>query len=624
MASAVARSSALAFAVQWRDASTGAQNHLTLCVENFYSRGRVCITRAPSSFFGNKLRRNATLAPQVQRKNFISMSSLVEANDVVILEELSDSKSISDFIRFCDNGDQGLNLQTATISYGRPFPFSLLQPNMQVDLVSAVHIADKEVLYEMVADKDPRQTNRNPRTRWRPSRRLPGGRKRKFSFFGLMQRALAFVLKLDFQLECLDYRKENWYHADLDYKTFSTLQLARGESFYSFARDMALVSFKNLIRATGIPEDVDPWRARLLWVSKALPMPLIGLLVIERVCAPPDTSFNQLPEVKALLDLDISAAIKVFLAKQIATDFTEGAASMVEKSVIIGERNRAAMEELREAFRDGCKRVAIFYGGGHMPDMDRRLREQFGLVPKKVEWQTAWAIRNTRPLPCIDCGCARGARCLHIISTASHRFAIIISSSSSSSSSYSWTCSCLSWTTGSPATLPADQTSRPSPVVSSPPSNLAGGPSPATNRPAALVRLEAGAHTCFISIDEKEEEEEEEVTAAADVDNMARMIALVVMAVVLVALIAGAHEVHAASTLSRRHLIDSQSAAGAAAATNGRASGTTGGAATPVADKPSRPGPVAGSPPPSNPAGGPSPAANRRSWPNPSWWRFSS
>lgn len=340
------------------------------------------------------------------------MSSWDEVDVTDASERLGDSKSISDFIRFCDNGDEGLNLQTATISYGKPFPFSILQPNLQVDLVSAVHIADKDyfaalqeelgaydrVLYEMVADKDPRQTNRNPRTRWKPTRRLPGGRRRKFSFFAVIQRAMAFLLKLDFQLECLDYRKETWYHADLDYKTFSTLQLARGESMFTFARDMATISLKTLTRATMMPENVDPWRARLLWASKAFPMPLIGLFVIESVCAPPDAPFNKAPEVKALLDLDLSGAIKVILAKQIATDFTEDAKLMVEKSVIIGERNRAAMEELREAFRDGCKRVAIFYGGGHMPDMDRRLREEFGLVPKKVQWLTAWSIRSRRQI----------------------------------------------------------------------------------------------------------------------------------------------------------------------------------------------------------------------------------
>lgn len=415
MASSMARSSALALVVQLRDGSPCTQNHtvsssVAVWAGNSASRGRVCITRLPSSFFGNELRRAATFKPILQLKSFITMSSEADVTDVA--ERLHDSKSISDFIRFCDNGEEGLNLQTATISYGKPFPFSILQPNLQVDLVSAVHIADKDyfaalqeelraydrVLYEMVADKDPRQTNRNPRTRWRPTRRLPGGRSRNFSFFALIQRAMAFLLKLDFQLECLDYRKETWYHADLDFKTFSTLQLARGESLFTFARDMAVISLKTLTRATMMPGNVDPWRARLLWASKALPMPLIGLLVIESVCAPPDAPFNKAPEVKALLDLDLSGAIKVVLAKQIATDFTEGASLMVEKSVIIGERNRAAMEELREAFRDGCKRVAIFYGGGHMPDMDRRLREEFGLVPKKVQWLTAWSIRSRRQI----------------------------------------------------------------------------------------------------------------------------------------------------------------------------------------------------------------------------------
>lgn len=417
MAAAMAQSPLLTFVAQWRDTATCNQNHTVSCSISVSpgssaGRRRVCDTRSPCSFFGNKLRRGLAFHGVLQHRHSVAVWSWAEASEVDAVEGPGDAKSISDFIRFCDNGEDGLNLQTATITYRKPFPFSILQPNLQVDLVSAVHIADKDyfavlqeelvaydrVLYEMVADKDPRQTNRNPRTRWRPSRRLPGGRSRNFSIFALIQRSMACLLKLDFQLECLDYRKENWYHADLDYKTFSTLQLARGESLFSFARDMAVISLKTITRASMMPGNVDPWRARLLWVSKALPMPLIGLLVIESVCAPPDAPFNRSPEVKALLDLDLSAAIKVILAKQIATDFTEGATLMVEKSVIIGERNRAAMEELKEAFHDGCKRIAIFYGGGHMPDMDRRLREQFGLVPTKVQWQTAWSIKSRRQI----------------------------------------------------------------------------------------------------------------------------------------------------------------------------------------------------------------------------------
>lgn len=69
-----------------------------------------------------------------------------------------------------------------------------------------------------------------------------------------------------------------------------------------------------------------------------------------------------------------------------------------EKSVIIGERNRAATEALRRAIEQGHKRVAILYGGGHMPDLGRRLREEFDLVPSEVRWVTAWSIRNPMDL----------------------------------------------------------------------------------------------------------------------------------------------------------------------------------------------------------------------------------
>lgn len=69
-------------------------------------------------------------------------------------------------------------------------------------------------------------------------------------------------------------------------------------------------------------------------------------------------------------------------------------ADVEEGSVIIGERNRAAIEALRRALDEGHNRIAILYGGGHMPDLGRRLREEFDLVPSRVRWITAWSIRN--------------------------------------------------------------------------------------------------------------------------------------------------------------------------------------------------------------------------------------
>ena len=68
----------------------------------------------------------------------------------------------------------------------------------------------------------------------------------------------------------------------------------------------------------------------------------------------------------------------------------------MEESVIIGERNKRAVEELSGALNEGCRRVAVFYGSGHLPDLDRRLREDFGFRPVEVQWRTAWAITGTR------------------------------------------------------------------------------------------------------------------------------------------------------------------------------------------------------------------------------------
>ncbi len=258
------------------------------------------------------------------------------------------------------------------------------------------------VLYEMVADKNKMQTNRLGKMRWKPPRRVPGRHGGQgFSIIGTIQRLMAQLLTLEFQLECMDYRQENWYHADLDFDTFQVLQVChfftqvlkysakhqyilvhinscshiscsietitpccnnvikasklrnmsqgiccdlylysqlniicgyqlnyvnwfqreRGETFFSFAKDLTAISSKAITRAALAPgPHLDPWRAKLLWVSRMVPMPLLGLFVIEGVCAPSDAPLKQVPEMKALLEMNPAAAFKVFLAKQITTE----------------------------------------------------------------------------------------------------------------------------------------------------------------------------------------------------------------------------------------------------------------------------------------------------------------
>ncbi|KHN45642.1 hypothetical protein glysoja_031513 [Glycine soja] len=319
-------------------------------------------------------------------------------------EQFLKSNSIADFMRFKRRVDGGASaeLQTALVSYRKRFPWSLLRPFLQVDLVSTIHIADEEyflalqkelesydcVLYEMVASRESLENRRNATN----TKRLKSSRTRGFNILGCIQRQMALILTLDFQLDCLNYESSNWYHADLDYETFKLLQLEKGESFFSFAKDMTLKSTKAVLQPASIPEDLDPLRSKLLWASRVLPMPLVGLLIIGGVCTDVGTQASEYPEIEALSRLDFGAALKVFLAKRLTSEFTLVTADVEEKSVIIGERNRVAIEALRAAMDKGHNKIAILYGGGHMPDLGRRLREDFDLVPSNVQWITAWSI----------------------------------------------------------------------------------------------------------------------------------------------------------------------------------------------------------------------------------------
>ncbi|KAF9614298.1 hypothetical protein IFM89_017278 [Coptis chinensis] len=149
-------------------------------------------------------------------------------------QQFVENNSIADFMRYRRSGDKDSELQTAVVSYRKKFPWSILQPFLQVDLVSTIHIADKEyfavlqkelesydcVLYEMVASKESLENRRITST----TKRLKVSRSRGFNILGCIQRQMARLLTLDFQLDCLDYQSENWYHADLDFETFKLLQ----------------------------------------------------------------------------------------------------------------------------------------------------------------------------------------------------------------------------------------------------------------------------------------------------------------------------------------------------------------------------------------------------------------
>lgn len=96
-------------------------------------------------------------------------------------------------------------------------------------------------------------------------------------------------------------------------------QQEKGESVFTFARDMTLKSTKAIVQSGPIREDLGPWRSKLLWASRFVPMPLVGLLIIGSVCADVGNQ-DEYPELEALSRLDFGAALKVFLAKRLTSE----------------------------------------------------------------------------------------------------------------------------------------------------------------------------------------------------------------------------------------------------------------------------------------------------------------
>ena len=138
-----------------------------------------------------------------------------------------------EFIRFSEDGKGGGTLDTAIATYTNP-------DGVVVHLVAAVHVGEKAyytglaetfdnydaLLYELVKPRDGVVPGAKG-----PKR--PGGAQiRGAAALGGLQSMLKNVLKLDFQLESINYDRPNFVHADLDAETFNELQAQRGESLF--------------------------------------------------------------------------------------------------------------------------------------------------------------------------------------------------------------------------------------------------------------------------------------------------------------------------------------------------------------------------------------------------------
>jgi hypothetical protein len=296
---------------------------------------------------GNALaqRRGATLVPPKPDKS--DTATAAETKDIG-----------QDWVRLkYDSTGEPIAMQTAIVRYTPVKSNGKAGAGVSVDLIGAVHIGDAAyyrklnrqftqydaLLYELVAPE---------------GTKVPLGRGTSNGHpIGAMQNMAKDFLELDHQLEYVDYTRPNFIHADMSPDEFAQAMKDRNESFLQ-------MYFK-----------------------------LLGSAMAEQSKMAAKGDSNDLDLITALFANDRPRRLKIILAKQLS----EMESLMVsfggeDGSVIISDRNKKALAVLKTQMASGKKHVGIFYGAGHLSDMDKHLRTDFHLQPASITWLTAWDL----------------------------------------------------------------------------------------------------------------------------------------------------------------------------------------------------------------------------------------
>jgi hypothetical protein len=266
------------------------------------------------------------------------------------------------FIRLQRNADkEPTALETAIVRY---VPASG-EGQLTVDLVAAVHIGDRAyyqklnkqfeqydvLLYELVA---PQGT------------RIPKGGKREVDNpLALLQQLMKLGLALDSQTEQIDYTKKNFVHADMSPEQMADAMKKRGDDPLTLILSLTADVLRQQNRQA-LEKDKNPHQDQ-----------------------------PEIDPIKLLTDPEGPAKLKRMMAQQMEdVDGASAGLGQTLNTILITDRNQAALKVFQTELTKGKKKIAIFYGAAHMPDFDKRLREDFGLKRSSEQWLTAWDLQQ--------------------------------------------------------------------------------------------------------------------------------------------------------------------------------------------------------------------------------------
>ena len=270
--------------------------------------------------------------------------------------QIAHAGELPDYIRFAED-EKSARLEIAIKTFTMP-------SGKKVDLIGVVHIADDTyyqelnkrfdaydaVLFELVG-------NPEGLTEGAP---LSGG-----GAVSSIQQAAGQYLNLTFQLGAIDYSKKNMVHADATAEQFETMQKERGETTMTlFARAMQ----------AQLNGQIDP--------AAMSELDTFGL-------------------IRILMSRDSAAAFKKALAKTFdQMESMTAAMEGKEGSVILSGRNAVVMNKIKEVLaQKKQRRIAVFYGGAHMPGIESSLIKEMKAKASGEEWLAAWTMPKAAVVP---------------------------------------------------------------------------------------------------------------------------------------------------------------------------------------------------------------------------------
>jgi hypothetical protein len=253
-----------------------------------------------------------------------------------------------------------VQLQTALVHFKKA--------GVTLDLVGAIHIADAKFYHDLNTRFEgydallwegiggPKIGAAAPPPAPEPDANEDGSApavKKKGNLDGLHTAYVAGAkwLGLAFQLNEVDYRKENFVHADLTMDEFNDLQAKRGESLLGFMIKAGIASAT--AKHPQEPSSLKLLTSAIKGDKNGLKRELVGTL--------------------GAADDEVT--------------------KLTGDSVIISDRNAKCLQVLDEQVAAGKKKLGIFYGAAHFTDMEKRLVTS-GWEKTGSEWMVAWDIAN--------------------------------------------------------------------------------------------------------------------------------------------------------------------------------------------------------------------------------------